>query len=257
MIYRREELAKINYIKKASSNNYWFDFYYDKAKNYINKFDELFNLIIIGDENIENDYYIIPFSYLSDIFIEKNLSSDTKTQRTRWVGNIFNKRTFKLNNCDITFDVSQFYGNPDLLSENSTNDYEEITNKALVKIRKKQNLFRQKVLNNFNNKCCLTGIKENELIIASHIIPWSERVDTRLDPSNGLCLSVLYDKLFDKGFISFDNDYKVLVPTNVDALSNQLKKILLEIKGKQISFPKSYEINQEYLYFHRKNIFKG
>lgn len=165
--------------------------------------------------------------------------------------------TFILNKCSKNKDVTQFYGNPNFLMEAKNTSYGEITRKALVNIRQKQYLFRKKVLKNFNYECCLTGIKENDLIIASHIIPYSDRVDTRLDPSNGLCLSVLYDKLFDKGFISFDANYKVLIPSNLDNVSSELINILFNIKDKQISYPNKYPIKQEYLVYHRNHIFKG
>lgn len=55
-----------------------------------------------------------------------------------------------------------------------------------------------------------TGIDLSELLVASHIIPWSENEQERLNPENGICLSSLYDKAFDKGLISFTNDKRVL-----------------------------------------------
>lgn len=164
---------------------------------------------------------------------------------------------FILNKSSNNKDVAEFYGNTNLLTEAKNTSYGEITHKALVNIRQKQYLYRKQVLINFNYECCLTGIKENDLIIASHIIPYSNRVDTRLDPSNGLCLSVLYDKLFDKGFISFDDKYKVLIPSNLDNISSELMNILFHIKDRQISDPKKYPIKQEYLVYHRNHIFKG
>jgi putative restriction endonuclease len=257
LLTQREELEKLNYVKKADPKiDYWTDFSYKLIKEKLNYFDDCFNLIIIGDENIERDFYIIPFKYISDIFVEKFLSTDIKTRRIRWVCKIKNHKLI-LNKCSKNKDVAEFYGNTNLLIDVKNASYEEITSKAFTNIRKKQYLFRKEVLENFNNECCLTRIKENDLIIASHIIPYSDRVDTRLDPSNGLCLSALYDKLFDKGFISFDDDYKVLIPSNLDNMSSELINILLHIKGKQILYPKKYPIKQEYLEYHRNHIFKG
>jgi len=256
LLIQREELKKLNYVRKAEPEaDYWADFSYEIIKKYLNCFDECFNLIIIGNENIEKDFYIIPFEYIADIFIEEFLSIDKKGKRVRWVCKIKNDK-FILNKCCKNKDVAEFYGSTNIVTEIRNISYEEITHKALVNIRQKQGLFRRKVLRNFNCECCLTGIRENDLIIASHIIPWSDRVDTRLDPANGLCLSVLYDKLFDKGFISFNNKCKVIIPSNLNNISTELIDILVDIKDRKIISPKNYPIKQEYLIYHRKNIFK-
>ena len=79
-----------------------------------------------------------------------------------------------------------------------------------VKTRVNQNVFRQIVLANYDGKCALTGIDLTELLVASHIIPWSENEQERLNPENGICLSSLYDKAFDKGLISFTDNQQVL-----------------------------------------------
>jgi len=55
-----------------------------------------------------------------------------------------------------------------------------------VKTRVNQNVFRQIVLANYDNKCALTGIDLSELLVASHIIPWSENEHERLNPENGI-----------------------------------------------------------------------
>ncbi len=79
-----------------------------------------------------------------------------------------------------------------------------------VKIRVNQNFFRQIVLANYDGKCALTGIDIKELLIASHIIPWADDEKERLNPENGICLSALYDKAFDKGLITFDDNETVV-----------------------------------------------
>lgn len=66
-----------------------------------------------------------------------------------------------------------------------------------VKTRINQNVFRQIILANYDYKCALSGIDIPELLVASHIIPWSENPKERLNPENGICLSSLYDKAFD------------------------------------------------------------
>ncbi len=127
-----------------------------------------------------------------------------------------------------------------------------------VKTRVNQTVFRQIILSNYDGKCALTGIDLPELLVASHIIPWSENERERLNPENGICLSALYDKSFDQGLISFTNDYKVL-------FSNRLKsnvgkeyfsKYFEPIKRTQLMKPRKYKINPLFLEWHRDFIFE-
>ena len=78
--------------------------------------------------------------------------------------------------------------------------------------RKGQDYFRRMILTNYSSRCALTGIDIPQLLIASHIIPWEDKKhkQDRLNPCNGICLSALYDKAFDKGLITFSpSDYTV------------------------------------------------
>lgn len=86
-----------------------------------------------------------------------------------------------------------------------------------VKTRRLQNFFRNAVLSSYDNRCALTGIAIPMLLVASHIIPWSQNENRRADPTNGLCLNVLHDKAFDRHLVTFDDDYRLVV-------SGELKK---------------------------------
>ena len=80
-----------------------------------------------------------------------------------------------------------------------------------VKTRVNQNVFRQIVLANYNKQCAITGIDIPDLLFAGHIIPWAANEQERLNPENGICLSALYDKKFDKGFIGINANYEVIL----------------------------------------------
>lgn len=81
----------------------------------------------------------------------------------------------------------------------------ETEKSRLVLARIGQGQFRKDLLTNFKGICPLTGIKHTSLLVASHIKPWRECNNTeRLDAINGLLLSCLMDKLFDRYFITFD-----------------------------------------------------
>jgi predicted restriction endonuclease len=139
-------------------------------------------------------------------------------------------------------------------AENDNNDYAIQNILAELKVRQKQSKFRKRVLENFNGKCCRSGIKEVDLLRASHIVPWSQNIKSRLDPSNGLCLFVLYDVLFDQGYFSLSDNYKVIVPNSISSYSIEIQNILLSIKDKEILKPVK-KIKLEYIKYHREKIF--
>jgi len=89
---------------------------------------------------------------------------------------------------------------------------------AVVKRRVGQGVFRNLLLERFGGACCMTGLTNLRLLIASHIVPWSESTPAqKLDPENGLLLSVSMDALFDKGLISFSSSGRILVGNDLDA----------------------------------------
>jgi len=88
-----------------------------------------------------------------------------------------------------------------------------------VKVRRGQEFFRNTVLNNFGGKCGISQINLRDLLVASHILPWSKYPTERITLKNGLCLSRLHDAAFDRGYIAFDDNLGLL-------LSPQLKAVL-------------------------------
>jgi hypothetical protein len=89
---------------------------------------------------------------------------------------------------------------------------------AVVKRRVGQGVFRNMLLGQFDGVCCVTGLTNVRLLIASHIVPWSKSAPAqKLDPENGLLLSVSMDALFDKGLISFSDSGRILIGDDLDA----------------------------------------
>lgn len=95
----------------------------------------------------------------------------------------------------------------------------EIT--ANVKLRRGQDYFRDAVLNNFGGRCGVTQLGVRELLIASHILPWGSSVAERLNVRNGLSLSRLHDAAFDQGFITFDDNLRMVVSSRLKAELSQ------------------------------------
>ena len=139
-----------------------------------------------------------------------------------------------------------------------TKDLRGDTKERVVKTRVNQNVFRQMILSLYDNRCALTGINEQELLLASHIKPWAVDQKNRLNPKNGICLSALYDRAFDKGLIGFDGHYRAV-------LSQRLKEHYREdyyqqyfgcIDGKTLNVPyEDYKPELEFLEYHMDCIF--
>ena len=87
----------------------------------------------------------------------------------------------------------------------------------MMKTRVGQYFFRKSVLNSYGNCCCITGINKADLLIASHIKPWavSDEHTERTNPSNGLCLNALHDRAFDKGLITLDGQYRIIISDRI------------------------------------------
>ena len=76
---------------------------------------------------------------------------------------------------------------------------------AIVKQRIGQGAFRKQLMEKWKG-CSVTGYEQSEILVASHIKPWSESSDEeKLDTNNGLLLVANLDKAFDQGLITFEN----------------------------------------------------
>lgn len=101
--------------------------------------------------------------------------------------------------------------------------------------------------------CAITGIVESKLLIASHIKPWSDsNDDEKVDPKNGFILSALYDKLFDKGFITFTKDKRIVVSNFLTDYNS--KKIGIDTKKRYENLPMGSK-REEYLEYHYDHVF--
>ena len=128
-----------------------------------------------------------------------------------------------------------------------------------VKTRVNQHVFRQIVLANYAGKCAITGIDIPDLLLASHIIPWSKNEEERLNPENGICLSALYDRAYDKGYIGITEKYEIIVSPSLKKKHKEEyhTKYFASLVGTKIIMPKKYYPKKKFLQFHMDEIFKG
>ena len=246
-----------NYVLKASSDNKWCGFQDSVISKLTESFNDNFNIVIWTNEHNENDYYCIPFKVLKHLFVAEHKT--TGKSPNRWTAIILDHNFLMHSNSELSVDISSYYSLPITINTpfDVADDYYIENAKAEINIRLGQSKFRKGVLKNFGNKCALTGISEQTLLTASHIVPWAHNKDYRGDISNGICLYIEIDALFDKGFISFTDDLKVIVVSDKSKLSEELKNKLELLEGKQLKPTKVKELNKEYLEYHRAKIFKN
>jgi len=137
---------------------------------------------------------------------------------------------------------------------------EGLSKEQLVKTRVNQSFFRNSVLSAYNSTCCMTGIKIPQLLIASHIIPWSDADDKteKVNPRNGLCLNSLHDKAFDRGLITVTADFKIKVSDRLfDIQNDEVSRIYFkELNGRKIILPERFLPKKDFLEYHNQNIFE-
>jgi hypothetical protein len=135
-------------------------------------------------------------------------------------------------------------------------DYSGETKKVITEQRIKQNFFRRAVLSSYHGRCCMSGLSESRLLIASHIVPWSKDKANRLNPSNGLCLSAIHDRAFDKGLITLTDDFKVVVSKELKRKKEPfIIEVLLPLDGRTIEPPERFAPQMEFIAWHRKELF--
>lgn len=116
-----------------------------------------------------------------------------------------------------------------------------------VKSRVGQGAYRKSIMHRWRYQCGVTGFDDPRILIASHIVSWKEATnDERLDVDNGILLSPTFDALFDKHFISFENNGKIILSDEIDRSAFQKIGITGSEKLQQI-----HSGNLSYLKRHR------
>jgi len=130
---------------------------------------------------------------------------------------------------------------------------------AVAKRRQGQNLFRQAVFSAYQSRCCITDIADSRLLIASHIKPWREDKENRLNPRNGLCLSALADRAFDQGMISLTDTCEVMVSSALKGQvdNKHIQEMFCANEGKVIRMPEKFLPDAVFLAWHRERLFLG
>jgi len=162
---------------------------------------------------------------------------------------IKNKKSFKKID-EGTFAILNYDERNLVLPDTITKD-KETTKEIITKVRVGQAQFRKKLILSLK-KCPITKIDDSRILNASHIKPWvmSDNQE-RLDAKNGFLFSPTFDKLFDRGFITFSNNKEIIISStlaqkNIDRLNIHSGQQFedLPVIGRE-----------EYLEYHRNKIF--
>ena len=183
--------------------------------------------------------------------LDREIWLEFKADRERIVDEIESLLEQKMNRADTAAE-------PMRKGEYSSDASERETSKlALVKQRRHQNFFRRVVLGSYELKCCVTSNPVPELLRASHIVPWSQSPKQRLNPKNGLCLSATLDAAFDKGLITFSEDYSLVLSPRLGQFkeSPEIQQIFIKRDGMRMALPDINLPDPKFLKWHRDVVF--
>ena len=123
----------------------------------------------------------------------------------------------------------------------------------VIEARTAQHIYRAGLEKLWGGRCALTGVCIPDLLRASHAKPWKDCTDAeRVDPFNGLLLEVRMDALFDQGYISFENNGKLLISPRLSSEDEQLLGLRSIVQQLKQVAPQHHV----YLQWHREHIFR-
>lgn len=191
-----------------------------------------------GKKIFRNKLEIVALEYITKFANKNRLAAETIEKANRLLKN--RKTTIIEIEPNILEQIKEIENNNKLLKTEKT---------ALVKIRLGQSNYRNKLIE-YWGKSCVIKLEMKELLIASHIKPFSECNDNeKYDLYNGLLLTPNYDKLFDKFLISFDNLGRILVSSLLE--KSDLEKLGVS-KEDKLNSEKISTNHSEYLKYHNE-----
>lgn len=134
-------------------------------------------------------------------------------------------------------------------------DYQVTDRVSKTHQRVGQQVIAEVVKNNYAYHCAVTGVHTRNFLVASHIVPWAEDPKRRLDPSNIICLSTLWDRAFDQGFVTFDaRDMTVRTSSRLQSDSS-LADMFADYNHHKINIPRAGAPSREALEYHNDVVF--
>ena len=208
--------AEFEYINQSQPYRrdisiYWQN-YIDELQYYPDKI--YFNIFRNNDDNNTNTrsrFYIKSNDSIYDYFRRISLPNITSLLIQKvFVDDEF-QLWFRLYLDDIGYDFEQQIEIESIEKIERDDTITETEKQSIIKARIGQGKFRELIISKYKS-CIITGIDDERILVAGHIKPWmSSNNHERLSMENGLLLSPTYDKLFDRGFLSFRNSGQILL----------------------------------------------
>lgn len=210
---------------------------------------------------------LVNFASLDPVIIasgRKGMGNTSALDKEIW-GFYNNKLEFLTNDAEVLLkqitgvdDKSLDIILPQLELAEANKDYSGEERQVTISQRIRQNFFRSTILSNFEERCCISGLSEPRLLIASHIVSWVQAPDKRLSPHNGLCLSALYDRAFDRHLLTLNDHLEVRLAPKLRKISEttRLSIGLLEVEGQVITPPIRFGIDMDLLKQHYDRFMK-
>lgn len=129
---------------------------------------------------------------------------------------------------------------------------------AMIKQRVNQSFFRCAVISSYDNKCCISGIRNPLLLEACHIKDWATDCENRTNPENGLCLNNLFHRAYDNFLMAITPDYTIVISDRFIAETDDelLKKYLNSLNGRTINLPSKFHPRKDFLDYHYQKYIK-
>jgi hypothetical protein len=212
-----------NYVRQARSSDYWCDFSPKRLEELERQSGDNLFIIIHGDENKSEDFFVIPYQVVRPLFDKAALNP----KRPRWICSIRGGR-LQFRNIEAQADVADYYGSMRLLEEAmgqaifATNDAlalsaenadtipfdpadaQDARTRIMRSIceRRGQQDFRNELLASYGRRCAMTGCEIVDVLEAAHIVPYLGPATNNV--TNGLLLRSDLHTLFDCGLVAID-----------------------------------------------------
>jgi putative restriction endonuclease len=191
---------------------------------------------------------MVNFASLDETIEQKGMSNVSKADREIW-SEFFAAPAAFLDRVEGIRETE--YGLPDPLARFALHEVREgIDVERTVKARRNQSFFRDMILAAYNGKCAVTGIAQQELLVASHIVGWAQDTELRLRPTNGICLNALHDRAFDRYLVSFEDNGEMILSKRLKVTSEN--KPFFE--SKRLSLPHRFRPDPVFLGKHRDRL---
>lgn len=140
---------------------------------------------------------------------------------------------------------------PSQLHDGGEHDYSSSDSMVLSRRRRQHAKFAAEVKANYRMACAMCGLSAPDFLVAGHIVAWCEDVQNRLNPANGMCLCVLHDRAFERGYLFLDEEFRIRMNPRLDA-SSLLGGQLSGVVGQRIHLPVAAPPAQALLQRHRE-----